>query len=357
MPSAARIFAALDSAGEIRFIGDVASGAACACYCSVCGSPVIARHGSINTWHFAHEALQERPECVAGAMNLLRRLAVQYLRTLPKLILPRYEREVFRHLRSGRVSETVGWSTQPLSVTWLEVAAQEAPVAHLSLDNGTFADLWIDVSDRVSIQPHPSESRRGRIVFWTTLPVDSDLRKEIYVLQHLRQRGQLHSLYQPDVFGILEAAQRRLNQRYADEEQLANERVELQAKATERRFLPIHGSHSPDAPGSPDATPTLPAWTNLKKLNRPFFGYRLRDGSAWTLFELASGGYGVRCLNEGEEGWEEAIPASVGVFYPDLDIVISRSPSEPQAFFEMRRTATRISSTLADVLVLRDGSS
>ena len=40
-----QLFAALDAQGQIRFVGDVARGAACGCFCPVCASPLIAKLG------------------------------------------------------------------------------------------------------------------------------------------------------------------------------------------------------------------------------------------------------------------------------------------------------------------------
>ena len=77
-----QLFAALDARGAIRFVGDVPRGAACACFCPDCSSPLIARQGTEKEWHFAHEGGQERPECLVGAQNLLRRFCMEHLQYL-----------------------------------------------------------------------------------------------------------------------------------------------------------------------------------------------------------------------------------------------------------------------------------
>ena len=74
-----QLFAALNVQGEIRFVGDVDRGAACGCFCPDCSSPLVAKQGSANEWHFAHEGGQERPECLVGAQNLLRRFCMEHL--------------------------------------------------------------------------------------------------------------------------------------------------------------------------------------------------------------------------------------------------------------------------------------
>jgi hypothetical protein len=317
--TAARIFAALDGSGNIRFIGDVPSGAGCRCFCSVCGSPLVARQGAINTWHFAHEASQERPECIPGALNLLWRLAVEHLRSLPQLVLPRYQRTVRRNSFAGLSAEEVGWDAQPRSIEWREPSSKEAPVATLLLDNGISADLFIEIPEQAA-QRYPSTSGVGKLVFSSSLPVDSDLRKEIHAREHLQRHGVLAWLHQPDAFGLLAAAGLRPSRPPAQPEE--------------------------SVPAAP-----LPDWARYKKPNRPFFGYRLDDGTTWVFFELARGGYGIRCV-PGDECWHEAMPPSVGRLDEDLQLLVAETCGPVQQFLETRRTHTCIGSDFGDVLKL-----
>ena len=82
------IFAGLDAQGITRFVADVPGGAACGCHCAACGAALVAKRGDVKIWHFAHEASQERPECFAGAVNLLRRLAAQDLAIRSPVVAP-----------------------------------------------------------------------------------------------------------------------------------------------------------------------------------------------------------------------------------------------------------------------------
>jgi hypothetical protein len=115
-----QLFAAHDARGAVRFVGDVPRGAACGCFCPECKSPLIAKQGDEVQWHFAHEPGQERPECVAGAANLLRRLAAEYLTGLDQLVFEPYRTSVAaRHgsLFPGMIP--VEWSAHPLrSLNW-----------------------------------------------------------------------------------------------------------------------------------------------------------------------------------------------------------------------------------------------
>jgi Competence protein CoiA-like family len=107
------LFAALDAGGQQRFISEVERGVACACFCPECTSPLIAKHGDEKVWHFAHAAGQERPECSAGAANMMRRIAIEYLGSLASISLPTYK-------------ELVREGSTPWECTALTQAGQQA---------------------------------------------------------------------------------------------------------------------------------------------------------------------------------------------------------------------------------------
>lgn len=75
----AQLTIALDANDIIKFVGEVAKGGDCGCFCPACRSPLVAKKGQINEWHFAHESGQERPECLVGALNLFSRLLMEHL--------------------------------------------------------------------------------------------------------------------------------------------------------------------------------------------------------------------------------------------------------------------------------------
>lgn len=75
----AQLTIALDGNDIIKFVGEVAKGGDCGCFCPACRSPLVAKKGRINEWHFAHESGQERPECLVGALNLFSRLLMEHL--------------------------------------------------------------------------------------------------------------------------------------------------------------------------------------------------------------------------------------------------------------------------------------
>jgi hypothetical protein len=152
------IFAGLDHDGVLRFVGDVTRGAACGCRCAACGAALIAKRGDQKVWHFAHEASQERPDCLAGAVNLLRRLAIEQLRDEPALRLPAYRKVVSTRLPLPKLSESIEVNAQPIgSDQWNISPVRGAAAARLMLDTGDSAALFVEVRARqtvaLSLQP------------------------------------------------------------------------------------------------------------------------------------------------------------------------------------------------------------
>ncbi len=345
----ARIFAAVDANGHTRFVGDVPGGIHCGCFCAACGSPLIARHGAINVWHFAHEAQQERVECLVGAMNLLRRLAAEQLRSLPKLVLPKYRREVVKLLPTRRAVEPVEWDAQPVSIVWLDQDTQGAPIGRLVLDTEATVEIFVEISDTAPMQRYPSSSQVGSIVFWSTIPVDSDLRKEVYARQHVSRYGQLVWLHQPDTYGLVADAQQRLNKAAEAEERAIAEQV----KRDRERFERVRAEFSAPRPPPPEpvASANLPNWVRHKKQNRPYFGYRLKGHGAWVLFELVDGRCGIRRLDAGERWFDDSLCAGA-VYDPAMELLIVNTFVEGQSLLRKPVEATQISSNFADMLQL-----
>ncbi len=345
--TAARIFAAVDAKGDIRFVGDVEGGTACGCFCAVCGSPLIARKGDINVWHFAHEAQQERVECLVGAMNLLRRLAAELLRSLPKLMLPKYQREIVRTLQTRRATEHIEWDAQPTSVEWLDPGARDAPIARLTLDSDCVAELFVEIADAPPMHRYPMVSNVGAIVFWSTMPVDSDLRKELYARQHVQRSGRLVWLHQPDVYGLVADAQARIDaQAQAEERELAAQAKRDQEKLDRWRAERAQAARLPTPPST-----SAPTWARHKKVNRPYFGYRFKGHGAWVLFELADGRAGIRKLAAGDGWFDELCDARVE-YDASLELLVVSSFAVGQGLLRGHVEATRISSDFTDMLQL-----
>lgn len=82
-------FARDDVSGRMVDVRDVPRGSACHCSCVSCGEPLIARHGDIVAWHFAHKPTSKcsRPG-VAGALDAIDAMVRQLLEADPMIELP-----------------------------------------------------------------------------------------------------------------------------------------------------------------------------------------------------------------------------------------------------------------------------
>jgi hypothetical protein len=343
MRPAVKLFAAVDENNEVRFISDVPAGAACGCFCVACRSPLVARKGNIKAHHFAHEASQERPECLVGALNLLRRFSIEFLRSQGTPVLPPYRVEVSRRLLSGIAVEVPEWSAQPISVEWLTTAAQGDAVARMVLDNDVAADLLVTIAED---PPRPSRTplSQAAISFFTWLPEYEALCSHAAVIEHLRSTGRFIWIYQPDAYGLVADAINRLRQRFEAEERDA----EARARREQERFDKAYSSRTPAASGpATPIQPDGPAWAVMKKKNASYFGYRLADGTVWVYFEIETGGIALRPLNL--QDWEAGIPGTLGRYDANNDVVLC---SAPPTFRSV--VATRISSQFSDIEGLVD---
>ena len=205
------LFAGLGRDGAMRFIGEVERGAACGCLCPECGSPLVAKQGNEKDWHFAHEGGQERPECEAGATNMLRRLAVEYLRKQESIDLPPFRERVKVRSPLRELSEEVAWSVRIAgAVQWIDRPSKSSPVGRAQLEQGGGLEIFVEIGDQVSRSYLSGPDAKASVVFWSTLPVASDLRKRLDAEQHLRKCGLFIWRHHPDSSGVVQAARLRL---------------------------------------------------------------------------------------------------------------------------------------------------
>ena len=338
-----RLFAGLGRDGAMRFIGEVERGAACGCTCPECGSPLVAKQGNEKDWHFAHEGGQERPECEAGAINMLRRLAVEYLRGQQTLELPPFRERVKVRSPLRELSEEVVWPVRMVgAVQWFDQPSKPSPVGRCQLEAGVDLEIFVEIGDQVSRSYPPGPDAKASVVFWATLPAVSDLRQRLYAEQHLRKHGLFVWQYHPDVLGIAGGARARLGvQARSDEEQVDRIR-RRQAEEAGRKWAGISGRLQHPAPEGALGSPTREAEANSVDLKRPqsiakkydwapdqkpgsaFIFYRLRDGSAWVVYTLQDASYAIAAWPRAEEGWDEALPPNVGT--PDMVLGVYRAP-------------------------------
>ncbi len=337
-----RLFAGLGHDGAMRFIGEVERGAACGCSCPECGSPLVAKQGNEKDWHFAHEGGQERPECEAGAINMLRRLAVEYLRGQPTLELPPFRERVMVRSPLRELSEEVVWPVSMAgAVQWFDRPPKSSPVGRGQLETGGDLEIFVEIGDQVSRSHPPGPDAKASVVFWSTLPSASDLRQRLHAEQHLRRHGLFVWRHHPDTLGIAEAARARLGvQARSDEEQVERTR-RRQAEEAGRKWAGIAGRLQHPVPEGASGSPSGEAESNSVDLKRPqslakkydwapdqkpgsaFVFYRLRDGSAWVVYTLQDASHAIAAWPRAEEGWDEALPPRVGT--PDAALGVYRA--------------------------------
>jgi len=365
-----KLFAAIGPDEEVKFVGDVPRGAGCLCRCLVCHSPLVAKQGDEREWHFAHEGRQERPECLVGAVNLLHRLAVEYLMSGADLTLPRYSQRVHARSSVRNHSEVVSWAAQltgPLA--WLDAKSKDAAIARGRLDNGIDVAIHVHISEKEPTVYPAGPGAGASLVFWCTVPVQSDLRKRIYVEQHFRRCARFIWAHQPDVFGLVEKARDRLQALADREDAQARSRDQdgvldtgLQWSAATARLRSslqqaAWGRAEPQGPAA--AQPTVPrhtsdsapveyAWAPDRKANSGFIFYRLKDGSAWVFYTLRDGGHAITPWPHPSEDWDLMLPSQVGM--PDRERMIYTVASMERSliYLNQRARVTRGTSDLAE---------
>lgn len=322
------LFLALDASGALRFIGEVARGAECGCSCPVCGSPLVARQGAANEWHFAHEASQERPECETAPASMLRRLMVEHLQRREGeggLAWPPYRQRVAIVRTLINVHEDVQWGALPMGgLQWAPQAAPHEPVARARLDTG--AELHVFVALDATAPAAPAQGV-AQAVFRCAVPPPSALRDRHSAHQHLAQHAELAWHHHPDTMGLVAAAQARL---------------ETRSRQIYRNWLNM--AHAAGGPATVDeaedsaptplfyglATPAVPEQTRRYACapchapNISFTFYRLSDTEAWLLYLLERKGpvdwrtasekfYALAPYPAPFAGWADAVPGTVGV--------------------------------------------
>jgi hypothetical protein len=178
-------------------------------------------------------------------------------------------------------------------------------------------------------------------VFWSTLPVVSDLLKRVYAEQHLRKCGQFVWRHHPDNLGVAEAARSRLrDQAKSDEDEVdrvrrrqAEEAGRKWANISGRLHQPARGIHSPSANDAVEAQSTelnltrplaqKHDWAPDRKPGTAFVFYRMSDGAAWVIYTLQDGSHAIAAWPHAEVGWDEALPPSVGA--PDIALGVYRA--------------------------------
>ena len=330
-----KLFIAQDAGGEIRFIGEVERGAECGCLCPGCGSPLVARQGMANDWHFAHEASQERPECGTAAHDLLRRFVIQLVQqqmATPGFTLPVYRHEVTLTRSLVHLREDAQWSPQILGdVQWSPQGPDGAPVASASLDTGVDLHLFVRWGEAAPA-PALTDTEVARLSFRLRMPPAAALRERRLAALQLESFGEFVWDHHPDTLGLVRAAQERLASRgdriYSNWLSMVDAKRQSLADAAAPAAPLFYGPSSPDSADASRRHACAPG--HAPNVNFTF--YRLNQQEAWLLYLLERVGpndwrtaqqkfYAIAPYPAPFEGWAEAVPRAVGVADEALGIV------------------------------------
>ncbi len=385
---AAVMIMAFDAHGEIRFVGDVPKGAGCGCFCPTCKSPLVAKQGFENEWHFAHEASQERPECAVGAENLARSLGIEHLRHLHArgaLVLPPYTTHAGVSTLWLSRSEPVTWEAQLVGpLTWRDAPGKAQPVATGMLDTGAPMAFFVQVgaASSPSLEDLPEDCAYATLLVVPSWPRGTRTRQE--AMAALTQTAQFQWGYQPDTFGMRATAQREIE---AMEQQARGRAAEFERQrslAAGRRWANIakamnqNSAAAPHGGGHHDAlspvlngTAAAPAAVRGQAKADPearfaqypghaprcnFQFFRLGPDEAWVFYELdkefvtqrgmapaadkPQKVWGIAPAHGHTEGWDECLPPSVGKGDLDAGIYWVRDLMSAVSFLSPRSKAS-----------------
>lgn len=349
------IFAGVSSTGELKFVGDVPRGAACGCTCFTCGAPLVARRGEIRAWHFAHEASQERPDCFAGAVNLLRTLVIHRLQATGLPPLPTYWASVSTKFPLRRLEETIACVPGAATVeAWEANPTQTGATALLRLASGTGVRLFVAVGPNAQLKSSDVRHGEGVVIFEVPLPNSADqLQDMATAIRHIDRTGSMVWRHFPDAAAAKAEALVRL-EAAAKVSTAGTEKWE--PSWVQPRALPAFQyvmaqplpAPAPPAQEHVDESP----WAALRKPQRPFRCYGQSDGTGWVLFMHKDGREIMAPYPNAYDGWDEAMPRSIAIPDPDLSVYVVADLPAASIFLGRLAPMLRMASSWSEVLAL-----
>jgi len=325
------IFAGVTTSGETRLIGEVAQGAACGCFCRACGSPLVAKQGDVLSWHFAHVARQENPECYVGALNLIRRLAIEDILGNAVLNLPECHVTIRRRSGLGHSDAKLVW--QPEFERWVDFsmdAPKGATVARIRLVDGGVAELSVEATES-SISALPvAVGDTGMIACRFPIPAPQHLRTFEAAMAQIRATAAWQWIRVP----AGAAPERHANEQLDAQDRLEDARIEklahLRAVEAGSRWAGIAKRNRAgeaflrprQAPGIPPTSGGEEGAGDLLPGRSPgctLTFYKLPGEKLWVRYMRADKRYVVIPFPGYQwNGWENDLPPAVGRYDPEL---------------------------------------
>ena len=351
------IFAGIDSDGVRRFVGDMPQGAACRCFCAACGSPLVAKKGDVYAWHFAHEANQERPDCYAGAVNLLRTLVIEQLYERLQRPLPTYRSEVRLSPPHPAHHEPFEWEPgTATSVLWPTLMTQSAPVVLLTLASGTQVFVFVTIDGEGD--PRTVDPRNATLLLDVPLPLEAAQLKDLaQAKRYIDEAGHWQWLALPDVDAMKAAKLQAMKEVVHARQRAAAEQMRTQREAGAQRLHALrqqfqarqHAAQQPaqtEPAEPPEAEPLLPEspWAAWRKQPSSIIYYQLKDGSRWLMLAHQDGRHVLAPWPPAEEGWDEALPPRLGLVDLTLGGLVLNDQTETMIYLSSKLQTSRNSS-------------
>lgn len=359
------MFAARDARGNVRFVADVPRGAACACFCLSCNSPLVARKGGVNEWHFAHESDQERLECEVGLRNLLRRLVLEEICATNAWVQTPF---TVAHPTPGR--EPLSWTAHRKGeITLLDAHGAMEAAAFVTLVEGGGAEIYISIgNEHVADRP-----RDGAALMHVHCPLPDlntllgahSIRSEQDARAFVRRHMILRWQFLPDFDGSFAAAHREAQEIRERERRVAEEaQLELRRAAGQRWARVRQGmqqpkpsqlrSQEPRPPAAPALAPPAqqgkptPEWAPGIVPETSVHYREISGGTRWVCYQVAGGGWRLAQVPHPEDGWDETFPPTLAV--PDGDRWLRVVDyGRLLMFFNQYASASRITSDLEEI--------
>lgn len=333
------IFVGRGGDGQIKYLSQVPSGLACQCTCLVCNGPLVARKGQINEWHFAHAGGQTHVDCIVGARNFLRKIAAEVLCQAPSMVRVKANQ---RKVSFAHLSQTILLNDEIRDLV-VKSFPLDAKVGMATIvATGTSAHENIPFNLHVQVEGEEvsvlSEHEKGLLLLHVPYPATDVLRSEEETRKAIASTMTLEWQYLPNSHAIAIHTLKSLEARYQIEKAAQAERMRLQTERQQQEAARIadhqgapHAQQSRAKPVEMTAmkesgasfTALNPAvvspaeWVSHYDDNTSLFCHRFRDGSYWLLGKTSEG-WLLHPWPVSEDGWDEALPTSLGV--PDEEL-------------------------------------
>lgn len=303
----------ITSSGSLRFISDVNSGLQSDLHCAHCKSPLIAKKGDQNDWHFAHVSGQTRPECVVGARNFLRMSLKRHVassglipKPKPYPIRTNYAGQVISAELQLAVTDITSWSTHDDS---------SSKVADIKVSDGSFGEIHLVLSNDPGFHIHnrnravllvvvdesqvldlssehemASKLLKSATAAWVSISKDSSKYQQSLSEAVKRQSAAAEALKIAQLVPQLAPVERKLESQ--SERSIATKCVVNDEKSW-KDDIRLH-------------------WNSERKLTTTIFCLHLRDGTNWFVYVTENGIRKLKPWPELFEGWDEFFPPAIG---------------------------------------------